>query len=623
MDKNKPILQESFGKKKVIDDLNKNNWWDCDDSQLHHQINSTVNMIENAQSNRDIMYSKFERLYGNLELKSYLTGNKANSTLSNRVTFNIVKSVIDTVASKIAKNKPRISFLTEEGNFSLQERAKKLSKYVEGVFYDQDLYEKAQKMFISACVYGTGVLKVYTEDSKIKIENVFIHELRVDEVEGLYGEPRQMHQTKFIDRAVLISQFPDKKDLILEANPAEVERGGKTYTADMIKVTESWHLPSSSSSNDGKHAITIENGLLLKEDYIKSYFPFIIFRWDNRLAGWHGEGLAEQLIGIQIEINKLLKNIQKAQHLIAVPRVAIDQSSKISASTVTNEIGAIFKYAGKAPNFFTPQAMNAEVYNHLKWLINSAYEVSGVSQLSATGKKPAGLDAAVAIREVQDIETERFAIVAQRYEQVFLNLAEVIIDVSRDMYKDNKQLKVKVQSSKFIETIDWKDVDLDDSKFVLKLWPVSLLPNSPAGKLQKVQELLQAGLIPQEMALSLLDFPDLDKAQSLELASLKLAEKQLSMIIEKGEYTSPEPQQGLELAKKLAQQEYLRQKLNNLPEDRLELLLRYIDDVERLIKQAQAPAEQAPAPEAMPPAPEASPIVAEPGTMPVAGQPVV
>ena len=213
-------------------------------------------------------------------------------------------------------------------------------------------------------------------------------------------------------------------------------------------------------------------------------------------------------------------------------------------------------------------------------------------------------------------------ITAQKYEQMFLDLAEIVIDISRDMYKQDNKLSVKVQSSKFIETINWKEVDLDDTKFVMKAFPVSLLPTTPAGRLQKVQELLQGGLISQEQALSLLDFPDLDKAQSLEMSALKLAEKQLAMITDKGKYSSPEPQQNLQLSINLAQQEYLKAKIDNLPEDRQELLLRYIDDAERLLKQAQAPAQPVAPVQPIAPAPE-SPIVAQPGTMPVAGNPVV
>ena len=568
------------------------------------------------------MEVKYARLYDNKDILGYLNFNSTNRNSRfvqhSNITMNVVKSCIDTAQSKIAKSKPRVQFLTEEGNFSLQERAKKMTKYVEGVFYDQDVYEKAQKMFISACVFGTGVLKVYHENGKIQVENVFIQEIKVDNQEGMYGKPRQMHQVKQVSKDVLMAQFPEHIDAIINATSKNtINRGNKVYATEMVEVIESWHLPSNQHSNDGRHVITIENTILFDEKYEKDYFPFVFFKWSDRLAGFYGQGLAEQLLSIQVEINKMLKNIQKAIHLIAVPRVGVDAASKVSTNMLTNEIGMMFKYAGSPPSFFTPQAMNAEVYNHLKWLIQSAYEITGITQLSATGKKPAGLDAAVALREYQDIETERFMITAQRYEQLFLDLAEIVIDMSRDMYKEDSKLKVKVQSSKFIETINWKDVDLDDSKFILKMFPVSLLPSTPAGKLQKVQELLQGGLIGQEQALNLLDFPDLDKAQSLEMASLKLAEKQLAKIIEKGEYVSPEPQQGLELALKLAQQQYLKQKIDNLPEDRLELILRYIDDVDRLIKQAQPEAPVAPEP-----APE-SPLVAEAGTMPTVGQPVV
>jgi len=419
------------------------------------------------------------------------------------------------------------------------------------------------------------------------IEPVFIQELKVDDVDGTYGTPRQMHQVKYVNREVILAQYPEQSDAIMSASTQDAMRSGTRYVADMIKVVESWHLRSGSDMQDGRHSITIESAVLFDEQYEKDYFPFVFMRWSDRLAGFHGQGLAEELlIGIQIEINKLLKNIQKAQHLIAVPRIGVDASSKVSAATITNEIGNIFKYAGSPPSFFTPTAMNAEVYNHLKWLIQSAYEVSGISQLSATGKKPAGLDAAVALREYQDIETERFMITAQRYERIFLDVAEIVVDISRDMYAENPKLEMKVQTSKFIKTIKWSEVDLDDSQFVMKMFPVSLLPSTPSGKLQKVQELIQAGFIDRDQGLALLDFPDLDVVQNMATASLKLTEKQLYMITDEGEYSSPEPQQNLELCISLAQQAFLRGKIDGLPEERLELLLRYVDDCERLRAQA-------------------------------------
>ena len=597
------IKTEYVGKKASNKHNLESSWWHANEQELPKSVAAVVNTIDASQTSRSIMNEKYSRLYSNLELRGFLTGQmNSDSFINNKVTFNVIKSCIDTAKSKIAKNKPKIQFLTEDGDYALKQRAENLTKYVEGVFYDADVYSHAQTIFTHGCVFGTGVMKVFVENEKICVEPVFIQELKIDDMDAAYGKPRQMHQVKYVSREVLLNQYPEHHDAIMGLSGKDMIRAGTTYNADMVKVIESWHLRSGKDAKDGKRCITVESAVLFSEEYAKDYFPFVFFRWSDRIAGFFGQGLAEELIGIQIEINKILKNIQKAMHLIAVPRIAVDQSSKISTSTIQNEIGSIFKYAGNPPSFFTPTAMNAETYNHLKWLIQSAYEVSGISQLSATGKKPAGLDAAVALREYQDIETERFMITAQKYEKVFMQLTEMIVDMSRDMYEANPKLEMKVQTSKFIKTIKWKDVNLEDSQFVMKMFPVSLLPSTPAGRLQKVQELIQSGFIDKDQGLALLEFPDLDSVQNLQMSALKLAEKQLYEITENGKYVGPEPQQNLDLSIQLAQQSFLRGKIDNLGEDKLELLLRYIDDAERLKSQAvpqqeQMPVEEAPAPE--------------------------
>lgn len=594
------IIQEYVGKKAKNAHNLSSQWWNLKPEEMPASISAVVNNIDDSQTTRNIMNEKYSRLYSNLELRGYLTGQmNSDSFINNKVTYNVIKSAIDTVKSKIAKNKPKIQFLTEDGDYALRQRASNLTKYVEGVFYDTNVYSHAQTMFTHACVFGTGVLKIFAENGRIQIEPVFIQELKIDDMDAAYGKPRQMHQVKYVSREVLLAQYPEHRDAILMATGKDMVRAGTTYQADTVRIVESWHLRSGEGMKDGRHTITVDSATLFDEEYTKDYFPFVFLRWSDRLAGFFGQGLAEELIGIQIEINKILKNIQKAQHLIAVPRVAVDQASKVSASTIQNEIGSIFKYAGSPPSFFTPQAMNAEVYNHLKWLIQSAYEVSGISQLSATGRKPAGLDAAVALREYQDIETERFMITAQKYEKVFMDVTEIIVDMSRDLYTENPNLEMKIQSSKFIKTMKWSEVNLDDSKFVMKMFPVSLLPSTPAGKLQKIQELIQAGFIDKEQALSLLDFPDLDRVQNLAMSSLKLTEKQIANITDEGIYSNPEPQQNLDLSIQLAQQAFLRGKIDGLNEERLELLLRYIDDAERLkpepVMEAEAtPVEAAP-----------------------------
>lgn len=564
-----------------------NNWWLVPDEQIHQHVLSVVNGICERQSYRRTLNIRYARMYSNLELLGFThtssVGRSSTDLVKNRVTYNIVQSVIDTAHSKIAKMKPKPMFLTEGGDFTQQQRAKKLTKYMEGVFYDSDLYAESKRVFLDGGVFGTGALKIYSNGYKICVERVIPDEIFVDDYDGIYGKPRQLHQVTYVDRSRLIELYPDFKNQI-KAAQSKSDSSYDTQTSDLIQIIESWHLPSSEDSKDGKHVITISGATLFSEGWDKDYFPFVFFRWCERLSGFYGQGIAEQLTGIQIEINRLLRNIQKAQSLVAIPRVILDSNSKVSTSTLNNEVGSILKVSsgGRDPKFFTPTAMNPEVYNHLKWLIQSGYEQTGVSQLSATSRKPGGITSGVALREYNDIETERFALVSQRFEQFHLDAARIIIDMSRDLYKDNKSLSVKIKGKDFIETIKWSEVDLPNEKFDMKVWPVSLLPSTPAGKLQKVQELIQAGFIDKETAMSLLDFPDLEGYESLSTANSQIVKKQLEQMLQDNKYSPPEPAMDLDYAFKITQLAYLKAKIENVPEENLELLLRYMDDIDRL-----------------------------------------
>tara|TARA_R110002126_G_scaffold172712_8_gene321523 strand:- start:1330 stop:3207 length:1878 start_codon:yes stop_codon:yes gene_type:complete len=573
-------------------------WYSKEAKDQHESIFSVVNRIDKDQSWRSSLNIRNARLYSNLEvlgLSIYATGsisNVANNDVTTgRVTYNLVKSCIDTAASKIAKARPKPQFLTSGGDYALREQAKDLTKYIEGVFYSCDYYSVASRAFIDGCVFGTGAIKFYPSKGQIKCERVIPEEIKVDDNDGLYGKPKSMYQTKQLSRSSMVDKYPDYEFAI---NSAAASTSASS-NVDLIQVIEAWHRGPT-----GSHTICIENATLFSEKWDKDYFPFVFYRWSDRLTGFFGQGLSEELVGTQLEINRTLRNIQLAQKLIAVPRIAINEQSKVSTTQLNNEIGSIIRYnqAGGPPTFHTPTAMNAEVYNHLKWLIQSGYEKTGISMLSATSKKPSGLDSGAALREYSDIESERFMLTSLQYEKLSLEAAKIIIDLSRDMFMEDKTLSVSVPGKEFIETIPWKRVNIKDDEYIMKLFPVGILPDSPAGRLAKIQEMVQAGMIPQEKAIELLDFPDLESYESLETANASLVEKDIYKILETGKYYPPEPQMDLVAAAQTAHKHYLKGRVDDIAPERLELLLRFIDDAERLQKQKEAalapPAEMVP-----------------------------
>ena len=607
-------------------EINGNRWWLANKKDLYQELFAYVSRLDSRQQYRVADNLTFARLYGNYDhvgLDAFNYSRAVSSyNVSNRVTLNVVQSMVDTVVSKVTKNKPKASFLTSGGDFSLQSKAKKLTKFVEGIFSFTDFYQLAALGFKDSCIFGTGCLKIFVENGEIKAERVFIGEIKIDDIESYYGKPRQMHQEKWISKDVVKAMFPGFELEIDNASyPDEktFQNVQGSRLKDMVRVIESWHLPSGPNAKDGKHTICISTVTLLDEPYYKDYFPFVFFRWNTRPVGFFGQGLAEQLQGIQLEMNKILRTIQVSMHLVSVPKLLVEASSKIVSAHLNNRIGGVIKYAGTPPQYAPLGGIPGELFSHLDRLFSRAYEIAGVSQLAAQSQKPAGLDSGKALREFNDLETERFMSVAKRYEKGFMDAAEIMIETAKDLYELKGDYKVKAKDGKFIDTISWKDVNMDADKYMMQIFPTSALSSTPAARLADVQDLLAAGFIDKDDALKLLDFPDLEAAMNLLNADSNNLERLIETMMDEGKYFPPEPYQNLENAVRKVQQAYLLYRMQGAPEDRLELLRQFMEDCQNLIEKAAQPegppmpmsggpgpeagAPQAPAPEA--PAPQA------------------
>src|SRR6185369_311483 len=121
-------------------------WWLEEAKDLHKSVDATVQAIENAQTHRRLLYLRFARLYGNYEAMGYPNiGRGAQSQeSSNKVVLNIIQSVIDAVAAKVAKDQPKVSFVTTGADdYFLKLRATNLTKYITGQFKEAEVYENS------------------------------------------------------------------------------------------------------------------------------------------------------------------------------------------------------------------------------------------------------------------------------------------------------------------------------------------------------------------------------------------------------------------------------------------------------------------------------------------------
>ena len=591
-------------------------WWLADEKLLPGAVMSQVGAIILADRGRIDGYNTFARLYGTWTptfWNGYQLASSGRPTgpIRDRLTYNIIQSCIDTLTARISQNKPKPMFLTSAGDSKLQRKAKKLDAFCYGLFYENGLYKKGPKALRDGFVYGEGIIHPYSEDGRVKYERVFPYEMLMDYLEGHYGEEsvKSLYRIKNIDRTVLMEMYPEKaSEISLMTSTSMYLSAASKSVSDTVTVVEAWRLPT--GAQPGRHVIVTDNSVLLDEDYAEDFFPFAIYRYSDRLYGPYAQGMAEQLVPAQVEINRTLISIQRSLYLGGTHKIFVKAGSKVIKSHFDNMIGTILEYAGDTmPQYVTPQLVQAEIYNHLESMKQSAYQLVGVSQLSASNLKPQGIDSGRALRAVDDVQVQRQQPVAQGYEQFYVDLAKISISVARKTYEKQGKLAVKVPGKRFIEEINWKDVNLEDDEFALQIYPVSKLPNDPEGRLATVQEMMQSGLVTPEAGRRLLDYPDLEAEESLANSSLDYLNKILDDIVEDGKFTAPEPFDDLKLARKLALEFYARGKLTQLAEDRLELLRQFITQIDQLTQAAQPQLQGPPVPQAAPQAPPTSNLI--------------
>lgn len=578
---------------------NRFDWWTGKgEKEICDQMLTTAVFLKDSQIYRQRQIAIFAKLYGNQSLFNFIGTNvkklsQATSLPYDRPTFNIVQSCVDTVVARIGQNKPSPVFLTDGSDYRQRNLAKKLNNFIAGEFYQTKAYEKAVIALRDCLVDGEGAFHIYrTPEDKVGIDRVMVGELFVDENEAMYGEPRQLYRVKLVDRHVLIALCPESKSKILDAEqafPDEQIDASKTVS-DQVLVVEAWHLPSGPKASDGMHVIAVSSGLILKEKWEKEKFPFVWMHFSPRLLGFWSQGLAEQLMGTQLEINSILYTISKSMKLVGVPRVFVEAGSKVSDAHFNDSIGAIIHYKGIKPDIEVFPCVAPELYTHLQTLIQYGYQQSGISQLQASAQKPEGLDSGQAIRTYEDISTDRLATISKRYDDFFIDVAYQVLDLAIEIAKDKGEYETIFPDRDGAREVSLPEVKkLEDNPYVIQCFNQSSLPRDPAGRMAKVTEMVQAGMIDLKMGRRLLDYPDLQQADQLANASQERIYKILDEVIEDGIYTPPDPFMDLQFANDTVVAYYNLYAMRKLEEEKAQMLRDFYSQVQALKTEAVGP----------------------------------
>lgn len=599
-------------------------WWKADEENVAKELCATAAYLKTNQTYRVRQIAASIRMYAGLNVYSYAGSNtsrmdRTRTLPDDKPTFNLIRACVDTLHSRLSQSEPQPKFLTDNADYHQRHLAQQLNRFVLGEFYQVKAYEKASKILKDGLTIGCGALKVYEgDDKKVSVDRVLVSDLYVDDNDSINGEPQQLLQLKLVDREKFLARVPKKVQDVVEKTPNSYPDNspdsGRT-ASDQIMVVEGWRLPNCSDKEDpshipGRHTISTVEGTILDEEWNKPKFPFVFFNYSDPWLGFFGQGIGTQLFGTQLSLQRILYTISRAITLVGVPRVFIDQSSKVVKSHNNNEIGVIVTYSGQKPSYEVAPCNAPELYAERDKLIQYGFQETGVSAMQATSQKPQGLDSGAAIRSYDDIATDRFASISRKYDNVFIELAYQIVDCAKDIAEREGKYQTVYPNKDGTKEIDLPAMKFLKDPFVIKCFSESSLPRTPAGRMATVTEQVQAGMLTLKEGRRLMRFPDLEQNEQLDNSSEEWIFKVLDEIVEKGKYNPPDPAMDLELALELSIKYYNLYMASGLEEEKADMLRAFRAQVIAIqqapIQAAQAEAAQMAAMGAQP-VPQANP----------------
>lgn len=544
-------------------------WWlEKNQEERCRQAEAVANDMITRWQTRTYTMARLLRAYRSRVNVGYVPMNAFLQTLSSNgvLSLNVIRAVINTMAARVGKNKPKVMYLTKGGDSRARKKARSYEEFTDGSFMKSKTRQRTAKALLHTLVFGTGCVKSYVDEGEICDDVVLPTNILIDPVDGAGGDPRQLHEIYHVDKGRLQEMFPKRAIEIgqlqpLEDRQEELEKYHLNYDSGMsewsrkLRVMASYHLPSSKRSKDGMLCLSVQGVPLSCQQYSRCRYPHSFLRWQDDPVDFWGAGLAEELLGIQAEINRTLRKIQVAIQRLAVPYVLADQAARVKHEQMNGVPGSIINYVGREPRVVTWQAVHPELFAHLDRLYLKAFEISGVAQASAQGAPQATRSGRAALVE-DDKQTVRFSNFEEAWEQFHLDIADMHIKLAAS--EDCKDYKVAAKVNNALKEVKASELDLEEDEWLIQRWPASLMPETPAGRIQMLEQLynILGDQIPPVEFIRMLDAPDVEKYTSRATAPARVVERLIDMALEQGKVGRVTPEMALDLLLKNGNEAY-------------------------------------------------------------------
>lgn len=402
---------------------------------------------------------------------------------------NVIASCIETLCSKIASQKVRPFFNTVNGTFKEMQIAKQAQIFFDMLYEENNVNKIITDAFRNACVFDKGIVKISDDGITNRLPwNVFF-------------DPREVTYNQITNVAEKLPKTPGR---ILELKYGIKADRNLDYTVyEYYDVME--HI---------KAVYVQELNKVVTHEYKPNIIPYLEIHYTNPVKGDTSQSVVDQLYGIQTQIDELLAVMKDSIAVNPGMTLLVPRSSNIKTNMLSNRTGQIIQYdpiPGQTTSpvtYATNDIISPQFVQLLDKLKNDAYEIVGISQLSATSQKPAGLNSGIALNTMEDIESSRFETQLNSVVRLYVDVAKACLDIfppDIDILPDDLNRA----------NIKWKDIVEARNNMKIQFSAAESLSKDPSEKLKQLVALSQAGVIPQSHIATLMELPDLQSGYNL------------------------------------------------------------------------------------------------------------
>jgi hypothetical protein len=432
--------------------------------------------------------------------------------------INIIKSIVDTIASKISQANIRPFFDPDSGTYSTTKACRKMQKFTDIWLDEQHAYPKSVMCFRDAEIFGMGVMHVDAESKSLS--RIAPWEYYLDPSEYYHGAvARCMVFKKHYPLAALIGETtnPELKELWATDRTAKGEYiiYYDLYDGYRWEFFEQCQVKEKVKLNYEKYG-----GLYRR--------PFVEIFYTKPVNSLYSTSLVDDLFSLQKQVDEMVKRIDQASRNGLNQLILVPEGSGLKASTLQNGVMAVDWRPGPEggqPVIMTPNAISPQYLELLNSTIQRMYEIAGISQLSAQSKKPADLESGKALETMEDIESDRFNVQLQQFTHFLVDVTRVNIDCFSGEILPGKA-----------EKMTWETIRKQRNLFNIDFSAASALSKDPSSKIAEIEKLMSMNFLDPQMASQMIDLPDLRGADSIASSSIDYVNKIIEDAIEREDY---------------------------------------------------------------------------------------